>query len=345
MEIKKSVFGKFPCGKEIFAFEITTDSGLYAKAINYGATVTELKVPDKEGKIDDIVLGFDKLKKYMGNHPFFGAAIGRYGNRIGGAKFTINGQEYKLTPNEKNNTLHGGKGFHRAVWDAEEVKNDSGAGIKFSYLSKHLEDGFPGNLKVEVTYLFTNQNEFKINYQAETDQPTHVNLTQHSYFNLNACKDYIFDHEIMIDADQVTELNNEQIPTGKMLDIKGTPFDLTELKPLGTQIKKLSDKGFDHNYVLNKKDVEMALVAKVIERKTGRMIEVFTNEPGIQLYTGNYIGKIKGKNRIKYKDFYGLCLETQHFPDSPNKPEFPSTLLKPGEKYESQTIYKFSIIN
>ena len=347
MKIEKSLFGYIPDKTKVYLYTIETDSGLKAKVTNYGGILTSLFVPDKNGNFDDIVLGFDNLEQYLGDHPFFGAIIGRYGNRIGGAKFIINGEEYQLTQNENGNILHGGteKPFHKVLWNAEEIKKTDEIGLKFSYLSPDGEEGFPGNLNVEVIYKFTNNNEFKISYAANTDKATHVNLTHHSYFNLTGCKESISNHQISIHSRHITEVDDKLIPTGKFIEISNSPLDLQSFRTIGDHIKLLDTKGFDHNYVLDKYDGNVNLASKVVESSTGRMMEVYTNEPGLQFYSGNFIGKMKGKNGIDYADFYGLALESQHYPDSPNKPEFPSTLLNPGETYKSETVYKFLTIN
>lgn len=346
MRIEKDIFGYLPSGEQADIYTITMDGGLKAKITNYGGILTSLEIPDKVGNTDDIVLGFDNLEQYLGEHPYFGAIIGRYGNRIGGARFEIDGVEYKLSANENSNSLHGGneKPFHRVLWDTEEIQSDDSISLKFSHTSNDNADGFPGNLKVEVLYSFTNENEFKISYQAESDKATHVNLTHHSYFNLTGCKENIFSHEISIESEHVTEVDDAMVPTGNLMSIKDSPLDLLSLKQMGEQIEILDSKGFDHNYVVKGNGKALSFVSKVHEPKSGRVMEVFSSEPGVQFYSGNYIGDIVGKNKTRYADFSGFCLETQHYPDSPNKQHFPSTLLKPGEVYKSETVYKFSAI-
>lgn len=345
MKVEKKLFGKLSNGREIYAFDFNTKKGLKAQVITYGGTITRLEVPGKDGKIEDIVLGFDNLEQYVGDHPYFGAIIGRYGNRIGGAKFEIDGTVYNLTKNENNNILHGGseKPFDKVVWEANEFQNDKEVGVVLKHTSNDKEDGFPGNLKVEVTYIFTDNNEFKITYKAETDKTTHINLTQHNYYNFTGCEKNIFEHQIMIDSDQVTAVNAELIPNGKLLDVKSTGLDLNAFKEIGKQILLLDSKGFDHNYIVKKINKGMNFVARVYEPESGRVMEVYTTEPGVQFYSGSYIGKMKGKSNTEYDDFYGFCLETQHYANSPNIPEFPSTLLRPGEIYQSETVYKFLV--
>lgn len=339
----KTIFGKMPDGKDVYSFSLQTQGGLKTQVINYGGTVLSLEVPDKNGKLKDIVLGFDNLEQYLGPHPYFGAVIGRYCNRIANGKFKIDNNEYNLTKNNGGNTLHGGeiKAFHRVFWDIEEFQNKEGLGLTMKYLCKDLDEGFPGNVNAEVVYFFTHKNEFKITYKATTDKPTHVNLTHHSYFNFTGCAENIFNHEIMINAKQITPVNEKLIPTGELKDISNTPFNLQEYKKMGAQIPLIGSKGFDNNYVLNKKGNELSLAAKAKEEKSGISMEIYTTEPGIQFYTGGFIGKLKAKNGTEYDDFYGFALEPQHFPDSPNISHFPSTLLKPGETYKSETVFRF----
>jgi aldose 1-epimerase len=343
MSIIKSDFGKTKEGQAVDLYTLTNDSGMVVKITNYGGIVTSLTVPDKNGKFDDVVLGFDSLDQYLEGHPYFGALVGRYGNRIAKGKFTLNGTEYKLAANNGENHLHGGiKGFDKVVWNAEIVKQENEVGVKLSYLSKDGEEGYPGNLSVVVTYTLTKNNELKINYEAETDKPTPVNLTHHSYFNLKgAGNGDILGHLLTIDADRFTPVDEGLIPTGELKSVKDTPMDFTVPKAIGERINQVKG-GYDHNYVLNGWDGSLRLAAKVVEPLSGREMEVWTTEPGLQFYTGNFLdGTITGKNGKVYNKHYGFCLETQHFPDSPNKPGFPSTILELGEKYTHKTIYKF----
>ena len=339
----KSAFGKTKEGTDVFKYIIKTKGGLNASVISYGGTVTSLKIPDKNGNLVDVVLGFDNIEQYLGPHPYFGGIIGRYCNRIANGCFKIDDKVYNLTKNNNGNTLHGGeeKAFHRVVWNIQEFENEEGIGLNMSHASNDNDEGFPGNLNTKVTYFFSHNNEFKITYSAKTDKPTHVNLTHHSYFNFNGCKKNIYNHDVMINANKYTPVNKNLIPTGELLDVKNTPFDFLTFKNIGDQINAIGETGFDNNYVLNKHNLDLTLAAKVKEHNSGITLEIYSTEPGIQFYTGYFIDKIKAKNDIKYDKFYGLALEPQHFPDSPNIKSFPSTLLKPGEEYNSQTIYKF----
>jgi aldose 1-epimerase len=299
--------------------------------------------------MDDIVFGYDNLDSYVKSSPYFGAIVGRYGNRIGKAKFTIDGKEYSVTANENGNILHGGKkGFDKVVWQSEKVEKPEGVGVKLTYLSKDGEEGFPGNLKATVTYLLTNDNELRIDYEATTDKATPVNLTHHGYFNLTGGKSDILGHELKLNADKYTPVDSGLIPTGELANVEGTPFDFRKSTAIGARINADNPqlkigKGYDHNWVLNKKDAEMTVAAELYEPTTGRLMTVSTTEPAIQFYSGNFLdGTITGKGGLVYKNRSALCLETQHYPDSPNKPNFPSTILKPGQTYKTTTIYRFS---
>ncbi|PMQ01113.1 MAG: galactose-1-epimerase [Dictyoglomus sp. NZ13-RE01] len=341
-EMEKSFYGFTKEGIPIDQYILVNSNGLMMKVITYGGAITELWVPDKNGNFQDIVLGFDTLGEYESpDNPFFGSIIGRYGNRIAYGSFYIDGIKYQLAINDRGkHHLHGGvKGFHRVVFKAVPIKTPYGPSLRLRYLSHDGEEGYPGNLEVTVTYTLTKSNELRIDYLATTDKPTIINLTNHSYFNLSgdATRD-ILDHELWIDADNFTEVDEYLIPTGKILPVKDTPLDFTKPK----KIREGLPQGYDHNFVLNKKNGEMKLVATLKEKTSGRIMEVYTTEPGLQLYTGNYLN-IRGKAGKFYSKHYGLCLETQHFPDSPNHENFPSTILRPGETYISTTIYKFSI--
>jgi aldose 1-epimerase len=336
-------------GKQVQLFFLKNKNGLEMAVTNYGAKVVSLLVPDKNGKFEDIVLGFDNIDGYLNaNEPYFGAAIGRYGNRIAGGKFTLNGKQYKLATNNPPNHLHGGKkGFNAHVWDAKQVDDQT---VEFSRLSPDGEEGYPGNLNVKMVYTLTDSNEFKVTYAAETDQPTVINLTHHSFFNLHgAGKQSINDHVLMINADRYTPVDNTLIPTGKIDLVKGTPMDFSQPIEIG---KRLEDnfeqlkfgKGYDHNWVLRENRNPDSPVATVWEPKSGRYMEVFTTEPGLQFYGGNFLdGKDKGKGDQPYKFRTAFCLETQHFPDSPNQPTFPTAVLNPGENYQHTCTYKFSV--
>lgn len=343
MSIIKSNFGKTKEGQSVDLYTLTNANGMTVKITNYGGIVTSLQVPDKNGQLGDVVLGFDSLDKYLEGHPYFGALIGRYGNRIAKGKFTLNGTEYNLATNNDENHLHGGiKGFDKVIWNGEIVKKETEVGIKLSYLSKDGEEGYPGNLSVVVIYTLTNDNELKILYEAETEKPTPVNLTHHSYFNLKgAGNGDILGHLLTIHADRFTPVDDGLIPTGELKSVKDTPMDFTVPKAIGERINQVKG-GYDHNYVLNGWDGSLRQAAKVVDPLSGRVMEVWTTEPGLQFYSGNFLdGTITGKEGKIYNKHYGFCLETQHFPDSPNKPQFPSTILKPGEKYTHTTIYRF----
>ena len=341
--ITEHSFGNFE-NQPVKKYTITNDSGMQVSILNYGGTVTDIITPDKEGNKGNVVLGFDSLSGYLqkGN-PYFGALIGRYGNRIANARFTLDGKTYHLAANNNGNSLHGGiKGFDKVIWNAEKSGDSS---LVLTYLSKDGEEGYPGNLNVKVVYTLTSNNGLKIDYTATTDKATPLNLTNHSYFNLSGGKDStILNHEVMIDADKYTEVNDKLIPTGKLPDVKNTPMDFTTEKTVGKDIEQVKG-GFDHNWVLNKKGNDIEKAATVYDPSSGRMMEVWTTQPGIQFYTGNFLdGSLTNTyNGVKYIKHAALCLETQHFPDSPNQPSFPNTILKPGETFHQTTIYQFSV--
>jgi aldose 1-epimerase len=345
MSINTESFGKTPDGQEVDLYTLTNTNGLRARITNYGAILVSLEVPDKSGKLADITLGYDTLDGYLTRHPYFGSTVGRYANRIGGARFKLNDVEYKLAANNGPNHLHGGiKGFDKVVWKAEEVTAESDrALVKLSYLSKDGEEGYPGNLACTVTYTLTKADELKISYEAETDKTTILNLTNHSYWNLAGQGDGdILGHELMLNADKYTPVDEGLIPTGEIKSVKDSPMDFTKPMTIGSRIGQIGS-GYDHNYVLNSSGGRLALCARVYEPASGRTMEIHTTEPGVQFYTGNFLdGSITGKAGKVYKKHYGFCLETQHFPDSPNKPDFPSVVLKPGDKYTTVTVHKFS---
>lgn len=333
-------------------YTLKNDSGMTVQVTNYGAIITSIQVPDRDGKLADVALGYHKLEDYINavDKPYFGAIVGRYGNRIAGGEFELNGETYSLLKNNGENHLHGGAvGFDKVVWEA---RYDQGANsIQLSYLAKDREEGYPGNLQVRVTYSLREDNSLVIDYHATTDKATPVNLTQHTYFNLKGeGAGTILDHELMLNAARYTPVDEGLIPTGELAPVAGTPFDFQTAKPIGRDIDQKHEQlkfggGYDHNWVLNrpKGDGELSLAARVTEPASGRVLEVFTTEPGIQFYCGNFLdGRLTGKSGRPYVHRGGFCLETQHFPDSPNQPEFPSTILKPGETYESQTVFKFS---
>ena len=344
--VQSKLFGRTADGREVTLYELVNANGLRATVMDYGAILVNLEVPDRNGKLADINLGFDDLDSYIKRNPLFGAVVGRYANRIENAGFTIDGVEYKITRNSGKNHIHGGnkKRFDKVIWKGKKFRTDKGAGVRFAYLSRDGDEGFPGNLNCTVTYTLTNKNELKINYQATTDKPTVVNLTNHGYFNLaGAGSGDVLGHEMMINADFYTPGDKALIPTGEILSIKGTPLDFTEPKTIGARIEQLTEtRGYDHNYVLKNSDGSLTLAARVYEPSSGRIMEVYTTEPGMQLYTANGMRDVQGKAGKVYQRYYGYCLETQHFPDSPNKPHFPSPVLRPGEKYDTTTIFKFS---
>lgn len=329
----------------ITQYTITNPSGIQVKIINYGGTVTGIFVPDKDGNKGNVLLNYDSLSGYLqkGN-PYFGALVGRYGNRIAKGKFTLDGKTYSLAANNFGNSLHGGlKGFDKVIWTAQKLSGDSS--LQLNYLSKDGEEGYPGSLSVKVIYTLTTDNSLSIDYTATTDKATPINLTNHSYFNLSAGRDStILGHKVMLNANKFTKVNNNLIPTGKLPDVKGTPMDFTVEKTIGRDIDQVKG-GYDHNWVLNKNGADIERAATVYDSASGRFMEVFTTQPGIQFYTGNFLdGTLTNTaNGAKYVKHAGLCLETQHFPDSPNQPSFPSTILKPGETYAYKTIYKFTV--
>jgi aldose 1-epimerase len=347
--IKKDFFGQTADQKPVDLYTLTNSHGMEAKITNYGGILVSLKVPDRQGKLTDVVLGYDNLDAYLKNNgPHFGSTIGRYGNRIAKGSFKLNGKEYTLARNNGPNHLHGGvKGFDKVVWRAEGLQGSAGPALSLKYLSKDGEEGYPGNLSVNVIYTLTDANELKIDYSATTDKDSVVNLTHHSYFNL-AGTGNILNHELMLAADRFTPVDAGLIPTGELKSVKGTPFDFTTPTAIGARIGQADEqlklgRGYDHNFVLNGGGGSLALAARVSEPTSGRVMEVHTTEPGIQFYTGNFLdGTITGKGGQVYQQRAAFCLETQHFPDSPNHPTFPSTTLKPGQKYETSTVYKFT---
>lgn len=340
-------FGKTADGKEVTEYTLTNKNGISMSVINYGGIITKLTAPDRNGKLEDIVLGYDSLAGYIKETPYFGAIVGRYGNRIANGKFTLDGQTYSLAQNNNGQSLHGGvKGFDKVFWNIEKAADNK---LTLTYLSKDLEEGYPGNLNIEVTYELTDDNELKIAYTATTDKKTVVNITQHSYFNLTGnVKRDILDHEVTLYADQFIPVNNVLIPTGQIKDVTGTPFDFRKATAIGLRTNDKDQqlefgRGYDHCWVLSSKD-SVKHAASVYEPSSGRTLDVYTTEPGIQFYAGNFLdGSLTGKQGVVYKHRFGLCLETEHFPDSPNQKNFPSTELKPGEVYKTYTTYKFGV--
>jgi aldose 1-epimerase len=349
MSAKSRPFGKARNGDAVELYTLTNAKGMEATIMTFGGIVTSLRVPDRQGKLDDVVLGFDTIDGYLGDPPapYFGALIGRYGNRIAKGRFTLNGTEYKLAQNNGVNALHGGlEGFDKVVWKAKSASPQS---VELTYFSKDGEEGYPGNLTTAVVYTVTDNNELKIDYSATTDKDTVLNLTNHSYFNLaGQGEGDVQQHTMMINAGKFTPVDETLIPTGELRSVDRTPFDFRQPRMIGERIDRADEQlkfggGYDHNYVLNISGAAPELAVRVSEPKSGRVMEVLTTQPGVQLYTGNKLdGKLRGKGGKAYQRRYGFCLETQHFPDSPNQPSFPSAGLKPGERYRSTTIYRFS---
>lgn len=346
--LKRTDFGKLPDGAVAHIFTLTNAKGVEARITNYGGIVVSLKVPDRNGVMADVVLGHDTLAGYLPqNKGYLGATVGRYANRIGKGTFTIEGKVYSLARNNGENALHGGlRGFDKALWIARELPDGR---LELSYSSKDGEEGYPGTLSARLTFTLTDQDELRIEYLATTDKPTVVNLTNHSYFNLRgAGNSDILGHLVTLNADRFTPVDAGLIPTGELRPVAGTPFDFLKPTAIGARIEQNDEqlklgKGYDHNFVLNRRGAGLSLAARVEDPSTGRVMEVLTTEPGVQFYTGNVLdGSVVGKGGVPYRKRMGFCLETQHFPDSPNKPAFPSALLKPGARYESATIYRFS---
>ena len=348
--IEKAAYGQLPDGHTADLFTLRNANGMTAKITNYGGILTELIVPDKDGKMEDVTLGRDSLASYVENNPFFGALVGRYGNRIAKGRFTLNGKEYSLFINNMGNALHGGKkGFDKVLWTATPVDGDEPA-LKLQYTAKDMEEGFPGNLAVTVTYTLQKDNALKIDYEATTDKPTVLNLTNHTYFNLTGgAKRDVMEHVLTLNADSLVAVDKTLIPTGKLIPVAGTPFDFTKPTAIGTRINDSTDTqikyggGYDHAWVLNGGKSEMKQTATVYEPTSGRVMDVRTTEPAVQFYTGNFLnGKVTGREGFPYQKRYAFCLETEHYPDSPNQPSFPTTTLRPGETYKTTTIYTFS---
>lgn len=349
--ISKAAFGTLPDGTAVDLFTMVNANGMEVRASNYGGIITALLVPDGTGKATDVTLGLKSFDDYVKNPPYFGAIIGRYGNRIAKGQFKIDDQTYKLPKNDGPNTLHGGlKGFDKVVWQAEPFEKEDSVGVIFTYTSKDGEEGFPGNLQTRVTYTLTDKNELSFEYHATTDKPTVVNLTQHAYFNLAGDGNGdVLGHEFTIYADGYTPVNKLLIPTGKIESVTDTPFDFRNKVKLADRVNVDNEqikfgKGIDHNFVLKKKQPGLTLAARVSEPTTRRVMEVYTTEPGVQFYSGNFLDDtLAAKSGKPYAKHSGFALETQHYPDSPNQPEFPSTVLRPGEEYNSKTVYTFSV--
>lgn len=349
--IQKSEYGTTAKGEKVESYKLKNQNGMEVDIITFGGRITDLKVPNKKGVSENVVIGFSSLAQYEKENPFFGALIGRYGNRIAKGKFSLDGKEYQLAINNAPNALHGGpQGYFNVVWKADEVKSGDNAVLKLSYLSKDMEEGYPGNLQVFVTYTLTNDNELEVLYEATTDKKTVVNLTQHSYFNLSG--DFtktILDHELTLNADKLVPVDSTLIPTGKLEDVANTPFDFRKPKLMGKDIAVKNEqlergKGYDHCWVLNNPEKGKTIIAKVYHAASGRIMEMTTDEPGIQFYSGNFLdGTLPMPNGGTFAHRTGLCLETEHYPDSPNQKNFPTTVLNPGENYKTKTTFKFSV--
>ncbi len=347
MKISKSVFGKLSEGKTVYLYTLHNDNGIEVGITNYGAIITSVTTPDKKGNFANIVCGFGKLEhymdeKYLSNYPYFGSIIGRVGNRIKVGKFTLEGIDYQVAVNNGPNHLHGGSvGFDRRLWQAEAMVEEEKVGLLLTYFSPHLEENYPGNLNVSCLYSLNNDNELAIDYFATTDQTTIINLTNHSYFNLTGGKKNILNHELVLSASQITE-SVDLIPTGNIIPVAGTPFDFTSFKPVKKDIAAL-EQGYDLNYVLDNEEGDLVYAACLKEKSSGRQVEVFTTQPGIQLYTGYWIPELKIDGKKCFGSYSGIALETQHYPDSINHPSFPSVILEPGEKYQQSTVYRFGL--
>ncbi len=345
--VEKQTFGQLTDGTSVDIYTLTNKNGMHAKITNYGATVVSLTAPDRRGQMTDVTLGYDNLQGYVADTKYFGAIVGRYANRIAKGRFSLGGNVYTLAQNNNGNHLHGGlRGFNKVVWNAASRTDATGAHLKLSYLSKDKEEGYPGNLAVTITYTLDNNNELKIDYLATTDKETILNLTNHSYFNLAGAGN-ILGHELKINADRFTPTDKTSIPTGELRSVRNTPFDFTRSTTIGARIEAQDEQllfgnGYDHNFVLNKKSGILALAAEVYEPTSGRVLQVSTTEPGVQFYSGNFLKDVQGKAGKVYQKRDGFCLETQHFADSPNEPQFPSVVLKPGAVYKQTTVYKFS---
>jgi aldose 1-epimerase len=349
--VSKAAFGSTPDGEAVDIYTLTNANGMEVRTITFGGIITSIRVPDRDGKLDDVALGFDNLEGYLTNPPFFGAIIGRYGNRIAKGRFTLDGKTYSLAINDKPNHLHGGKkGFDKIVWKAESFKKENNVGVVFTHTSPDGDEGYPGSVSLRVTYTLTPRNEIEVEFEATTDKATPLNLTQHTYFNLagDGSRD-ILDHLMTIHASRFTPVDSTKIPTGESAPVEGTPFDFREPTAIGariaandTQIK--FGNGYDHNFVLDRTGDGMFAAAHVLEPQTGRVLDISTTEPGMQFYTGNFLdGSLVGKSAHVYKQRMGFALETQHYPDSPNQPRFPNTILHPGEAYHSKTVFAFSV--
>jgi aldose 1-epimerase len=344
LSISKAPYGKLADGRAVDIYTLANAKGMRVKLINYGAATVSVEVPDRDGKSADVTLGYDTLDGWLTDTCYFGATVGRYANRIAKGRFTLDGNTYTLATNNGPNHLHGGlRGFNKVLWDADLVETPQAVGVKFTYLSKDGEEGYPGNLKVTAVYTLNNENEFKAEFSATTDKATVVNLAHHSYWNLaGPAAGNVLGHELMITADKYVPVDANLIPTGELKPVAGTPMDFTKPTAIGARIAQV-EGGYDHTFVLRNQTGKPALAAGAYEPKSGRVLEIFTDQPGVQFYSGNFLdGSVKGKGGIVYQKHFGFCLETQHYPDSPNHPEFPSVVLRPGETYHHVMIHRFS---
>lgn len=343
MEFRQESYGKLPDGREARSFLLVNDNGLEAKLTNYGAILISLKTPDRDGMFADIALGYDTLDAWCKDSAYMGATVGRYGNRIAGAKFDLDGNTHHVTATGDNICLHGGKqGFNQKLWHAEPVARDNAVGVAFTYTSPDGEEGFPGKLDSAVTYLLTNDDELRIGFAATTDKPTVVNLVHHTYWNLTGKpSNTVLDHVVTIHGDKYAAVTPNGLPTGEIASVKGTPLDFRKPKTIGADIARIAP-GYDHNYVFDQSKAGSRLVAEVVEPSTGRVMLLYTDQPGMQFYSGNFLdGKLIGKDRTAYQKHAGFCMETQKYPDSPNRPNFPSSVLRPGETYQHLMVHKF----
>ncbi len=347
--VKKEAFGTTPDGKAVDLYTLTNTHGVEVRVMTYGAAVVSIKTPDKKGNFADITLGFDSLAGYLGKNPYFGAVVGRYGNRIGDAKFTLDGKEYTLAKNNGPNALHGGlKGFDKVVWQAHSLQSGDEVGVALKYTSADGEEGYPGTVQVTVTYTLNDKNECKIDYRATTDKDTPINLTNHTYFNLaGEGSGSILNEVLTLNADHFTPVDSTLIPTGKIESVKGTPLDFTKPTAIGARINDHFEQlvlggGYDHNFVIDRQGPGLVLAARAYDPTSGRVLELDTTQPGVQFYTGNFLDGVHGRSGHVYNKRDAFCLETQHYPDSPNKPNFPSSILKPGQTYHEVTVWRFS---
>ena len=348
MKLTTEEFGTVPDGQVCDLFTLTNDHGMEVRITNFGGAIVSLKVPDRDGEPGDVVLGYDTLEEYVRHPRFLGALIGRFANRIALGRFTLNGSKYQLDQNNGVNHLHGGKGYHKVVWQAEPEESNNEAIVRLRYLSVDGEDGYPGNLDVRVNYVLYPDNELRVEYHATTDKDTIINLTNHSYFNL-AAGGTILDHEMLLNADKFTPVGSDLIPTGELADVANTPMDFRQPTPIGKRINDDYEQlkfvnGYDHNFVLSDPGAGLRRAARVRDPKSERVMEVLTTQPGIQFYSGNFLdGSLSGKRGWVYDKYAALCLETQHFPDSPNHPNFPSTVLRPDEEFNEVTVFRFGV--